>query len=85
LHPIRADPSNASLKDISLHNRQATDSHNARLLQPGLLKVSVPLLNQLIESLDLLVQLRRNHTDQPIVVGTRSFANQQSRAKLAHH
>jgi hypothetical protein len=57
LHPIRADPSNSSLKDISLHNRQAADAHNARLLQPGLLKIRVPFLNQLIESLDLLVQL----------------------------
>jgi len=57
LHPIRADPSNSSLKGISLHKRQATDSHNARLLQPGFLEISVSFLDQLIESLDLLVQL----------------------------
>jgi len=83
LHPIRTDLPNSPLKDLSLHDRQSADSNDTCLLEPRLLEVAVPFLNQLVEPIDLLVELRGDHADQPVVVRTRSFAYQQGWAKLA--
>jgi hypothetical protein len=83
LHAIGTNLPNSTLKDLLLHDRQSADSNDTRLLKPRLLEVTVSFLNQLVESLDLLVELRGNHADQPVVVRTRSFAYQQGWAKLA--
>ncbi len=83
LHPTGTDLPNSTLKDLPLHNRQPADSNNTRLFEPRLLEIAVTFLNQLIEFLNLLVELRGNHADQPVVVRPRSFAYQQSWAKFA--
>ena len=71
---IRRNLPDCTKKYVAFHNRKATNSNDALLLQSTTRKVRITCPGNFVKSRNIVMQLRRNHAQEPIFVCTRDLA-----------
>lgn len=77
------DLAGGSQKDVFLNYRQTANPNYAGDFQPAVGKVRIIITNRFIKPRNRVTELRGNHADEPVIVCSRQFAQQESRSKFS--
>jgi len=75
--PLLSQVADGSLEDVSRNHRKARDTNHAGFLQAGVDEVRVCIVDNLVNTGNLVPKLRGEHADEPVIIRAREAAQNE--------